>query len=248
MDRKKSLKRFARPAVAGFALIATAVPAVAPTHAQTSIGTSEAAMHEAIRDFATCVVSKNRALASQYVLDRSSLDFESRYEPLLDNACVRQTAGPVDEEALKKASETMRFALAEALLGAEIDRIDPTALTQAQQLPVPRVVAARYEPEVGKPYSLDELNALNEQRRKDEAAVVMYRFGECVVRTNPVGARAILQAAPDSSAEMKAVQAHMPALSNCVERGAQFRLDRAQLRGALALAYYTLAHAPVAQQ
>jgi hypothetical protein len=38
----------------------------------------------------------------------------------------------------------------------------------------------------------------------------------------------------------------VPVLGNCLEKGAQVSLNRTKLRGAIALSYYALAHAPVA--
>jgi hypothetical protein len=71
----------------------------------------------------------------------------------------------------------------------------------------------------------------------------MYKFGDCAVRTAPLAARAFLQAAPGTSAEGAAVQSLKPALGSCLEKGAQVTLNRTRLRGALAVSYYSLAHA-----
>ena len=38
--------------------------------------------------FATCVVGKQRALASQFILDRTTLNFDKKYKRLADGNCL----------------------------------------------------------------------------------------------------------------------------------------------------------------
>ena len=231
MEGIMSLTTKGRLLVAAATLSISVIPA--PLAAQ---GNSAA---PAAGGYASCVVAQNRALAKQFVLDRSSLELQPRYSALLNPTCPgAATATP----------QALRMALAESLLSAEIASIDAAALPTAQPLPLPRLVAANYEPETGKLYAASQVLAMEQRRQEDESALVMYRFGDCVVRSNPNAARAVLQADRDSAQEAQAVQSAMPALSNCVQQGVQYKLDKASLRGALAFAYYSLAHAPKAPQ
>lgn len=202
---------------------------------------------DTIRHFAECVVKRQPKLASEFVLDRSALPIGNRYYPLADGYCLGiQSAPYYDEIALKMGGDTMRFALAEALLQPEIARIDPANFASAAPLVLPALQEKNYQPETNRSYTPEELKRLDEDRRRDLLTLVEYRFGECVGRADPQGSRTFLQATAESDAEWVALQALVPALSSCVEKGAQFKLDRTVLRGALALAYYNLAHAPKA--
>ena len=197
--------------------------------------------------YASCIIGRQRSLASQYVLDRSSLRFDRKYDALADGVCLEEATGnSFDDIGLKMSEDAMRFALAEALLRGEIGTIDPDRLPKTARLRIPVLIAADYEQKIDRQYSADELKALDEKRAKDQATLVMYRFGECAVRSAPRDARALLQAGPNSAAESAALQPLVPVLGNCLEKGAQVTLNRTKLRGAIALSYYALAHAPLA--
>jgi hypothetical protein len=152
------------------------------------------------------------------------------------------------EVGLSLSGDAMRFAFADALLRDGIGRIEPARLPQAAQLPLPLLSKAGYEPKMGREYRASELKSLEEKRNRDQTSVILYKFGECAVRSSPKEAQALLQAPAKSDAEHAALQAIMPSLGACLERGSQIKLNRAVLRGALAFSYYGLAHAPLAPQ
>jgi hypothetical protein len=240
----------------GIAVVSTAAAAqLEPeTHLGTRIPTrpetfKQDRTEQVLAQYASCVVKKQRALASQFVLDRTTLKFEKKYRSLGDGNCLVEATGTYFAEVgLTLSGDMMRFALADALLRDEIAGIDPARLPQAAQLQIPLLSNADYEPKTGRQYRSVELKALEESRQKDQTSLIMYRFGECAVRSNPQGSRALLQAAANSAAEAAAVQSIMPSLGSCLEKGAQIKLNRSVLRGALGLSYYSLAHAPVAPQ
>ena len=243
-------------ALGGIAVVSTAAAAqLEPeTHLGTRIPTrpetfKQDRTEQVLAQYASCVVKKQRALASQFVLDRTTLKFEKKYRSLGDGNCLVEATGTYFAEVgLTLSGDMMRFALADALLRDEIAGIDPARLPQAAQLQIPLLSNADYEPKTGRQYRSVELKALEESRQKDQTSLIMYRFGECAVRSNPQGSRALLQAAANSAAEAAAVQSIMPSLGSCLEKGAQIKLNRSVLRGALGLSYYSLAHAPVAPQ
>ena len=140
----------------------------------------------------------------------------------------------------------MRFALADALLQDEIATIDPAQLPKAMPLQIPFLSTADYEPKVGRQYSAEEMKALDEKRLRDQATLILYRFGDCAVRSDPQDARTLLLTPAGSAAEGTAFQSITPSLGVCLEKGAQIKLNRTMLRGALAFSYYSLAHAPAA--
>lgn len=200
---------------------------------------------EVVQQFAHCVVKRQPRLASQFILDRSTLAVDRPYQGLADGYCLGDVADPFyDTVGLRLSDASMRFILAEELLRPELATIDPASLPAAPALALPILREKDYQPETNRPYSQDELKKFDEARQHDQLAIVEYRFGECVVRSDPNGSRAFLQTAEGSDAEGAALQALMPSLGGCVEKGAQFKLDRTMLRGTLAFNYYGLAHAP----
>lgn len=192
-------------------------------------------------DFANCVVKKRRALASAYILDRSAFDFQQKYGRLADGECLSPTNALALGIELKLDDESMRYGLAEALLRTEISAIEPTRLSNAPPIPTPVVYDFSQSAKSRDP-KLDDA-AVEEMRAKALAKIVMYKFGDCTVRTAPVAARALLQALPGREEERIAVDALRPALASCLEKGSQVTLNRTRLRGAIAVSYYSLAHA-----
>jgi hypothetical protein len=227
-------------AAAGAVALATLVIGTAPAAAQAKSADEQS--RQVLRAYGDCIVAKQRPLATQFVLDRSTLGLDRKYRSLAESICVADGA----ESYLD--ARMMRFAIAEALLRGELDRIDPAQLAAAPRLQLPVIRTADYEPAKEKQYTVDELKALDSQRAQDQASLVSYRFGECVVRTAPQNARALLQTQQASDSESQAIQSLMPALGACLEKGAQLKLDRSALRGAIALGYYSLAHANGASQ
>jgi hypothetical protein len=202
-----------------------------------------------LRHYAGCVVDKQRSLASEYVLDRTTLRFDDRYASLADGDCLFEATGSYFADVgLSLGEDTMRFALAEALLRNELRTIDPAGLPQAPRLRMPLLFTADYLPKTDRQYRVSEIKALDARKQKDLTTLLLYRFGECEVRTNPHAARALLQAEPNSDREATAVQSLLPVLGSCLEKGSEVKLDRSRLRGAIALSYYSLAHVPLTRQ
>ena len=195
-----------------------------------------------LAEFATCVIDKRRALASAFILDRSIFRFDEKYGRLADGFCLEPTNALAPGITMKLDDEAMRYALAEAILQDEIANIDPAKLSSAPPIATPMVydysaVAKARDSKV------DE-KAVDEMRAAALAKVIMYKFGDCTVRSAPLEVREFLQSAPGTSAEGAAIRALNPALGSCLEKGAQVTLNRTRLRGALAVSYYSLAHAP----
>lgn len=237
---------------AAFSSLTSAAQLEPGTHLDSRIPVKpKQATQDQVRDakskFAACVVARQRKLASAFVLDRSKLGFDKKFEALLDSACLseatEQDFGDANV-ALTVKGDTLRFALAEALLDGEIGSIDPAQLSGAAPLPTPGLKPADYEIKPGRDYTVAQMKALDELRQRDQMSIIMYRFGDCVVRTDPEGSRAVLMTSSGSAAESAGLQALMPSLATCLEKGAQLKFDPGILRGAIAFSYYSLAHAP----
>jgi hypothetical protein len=70
---------------------------------------------------------------------------------------------------------------------------------------------------------------------------VAYRkFAQCVVRADPVAARALVIGPVGSASEGVALQSMNPALSSCIEKGATINLTKERLSGLIAEVLYRL--------
>ena len=69
------------------------------------------------------------------------------------------------------------------------------------------------------------------------------RYGECVVRRDPNDSRLWVLTPPDSPDEDGRIDALRPFFGACLKDG-KVAFSKATLRGAVALNYYRLAHAP----
>lgn len=191
-------------------------------------------------EFPTCVAKKRAALASAYILDRSSFDFKQKYGRLAEGDCLQPSDAFALEFALRLDDESMRYSLAEALLRDGLADIDPMQLPKAPPIPIPLVYDYS---KAANSANVDD-KAREQIRAAAVAKMVMYKFGDCAVRADPVAARSLLQAPPGTDNERKAVDTLRPALGSCLEKGSQVTLNRSRLRGAIAVSYYSLAHAP----
>jgi hypothetical protein len=69
------------------------------------------------------------------------------------------------------------------------------------------------------------------------------KYGECVVRTDPAAAKALLQTRVETAGEVIAFDGLRPALAECLPEGKTLAFGKLVLRGTIAVNYYRLAHA-----
>lgn len=72
---------------------------------------------------------------------------------------------------------------------------------------------------------------------------VLGKYGECVVRTNPAAAKALLLTRVETSGEARAFDALRQALGECLPEGKTLAFGKLVLRGTIAVNYYRVAHA-----
>jgi hypothetical protein len=75
------------------------------------------------------------------------------------------------------------------------------------------------------------------------AYAFLSHYGECIVRADTAGAKALLLATPDSADEAARFAALGPSLSRCLPEGTTLRFGKVTLRGSVAINYYRLAYA-----
>jgi len=178
-----------------------------------------------MRAYGECMVKRNAASATEALLAlgrfrRFSLDYPS----LANGECLDRFTGRLS--VTRFTDDLYRFALADALFRQELAGAaapDPAAAPPLlHQAPAePRGVTG----EAG------------------DGATFRFRYGECVVRNDPGGAKALLLARPGTRDELDRIEAMRPALSACLPAKTTITVEKLVLRGVIAVNYVRLAPA-----
>lgn len=195
---------------------------------------------KAVSDYARCVVKKRRVMASDAVVSTvGNYDLLKAYPKLIDSDCV---SGQVGRMAF--AGDLFRYAMADALLRDEIatqPTVEPNLLAPIDH----------YEPTEMPSMTNDKGRRISKKKYEQSlryfgtalAYAQVSRFGECVVRANPAGAKALLLTDVTTDAERAAMVPLNLALANCLNAGERLTLTKEVLRGTVALNYYRLSKA-----
>jgi hypothetical protein len=193
--------------------------------------------------YARCVVRRQPAKASQAIagnVDNGAILRD--YPMLIRPECLTRQVHQATR--MRFGGDLYRYALADALVNRELSARPAPDLDAVPRLDhrdpgaPPQPVDAR-----GRKLSKRKLEAALESYRRDSAFAYLSRYGECVVRADTEGARALLVTAPDSAEEAARFSALRPALARCLPEGETLRSGKAALRGSIAVNYYRLAHA-----
>jgi hypothetical protein len=167
------------------------------------------------------------------------------YPMLIISACLK--GPPLATTQMRFGGDLYRYALADALVSKEFSSAPAPQLDA-----VPRL--AHREPEPA-PAALGP-HAKRSDRRKHEEALRNHEkstgyhflslYGECIVRSNAAGAKAVLLTSPDSPDEAARFGDLRPTLGRCLPEGRTLSFGKVTLRGAIAINYYRLAHAALA--
>jgi hypothetical protein len=224
------------------AAIAWSAAAAQPAFAlQSDYSTKEtrALMHA----YAKCVVDRKPAKASEAILANvDSGTIVRRYGMLINGECLAREAR--DSVKMSFSGDLYHYALAEALVNRELGDLTLPDLSGLPRLShrepgeEPREVTA-----AGKKLSKRKFEEARNGYAKSVAYSFLSKYGECVVRLNPAGAKALLLTAADSQDETARFAALRPALASCMPEGNTIRFGRTALRGSIAINYYRLAHA-----
>lgn len=183
-------------------------------------------------EFADCVVRRKAYAAPVAAFLRTIPESPTWGEAGLkaaDLSCLNAAARRADSRiTMRMQPSSFRDALYPALYRQQFARAPQTARIPA--LP-PLDVAAEFEGDVA------SLPAEYRPRRA---------LGDCVARANPVGAHAMLLAAPASKDETAAVEALKPAIAACLPAGTSIRMNRPALRAHVGEALYKLSRAAIA--
>lgn len=193
--------------------------------------------------FGQCNVKENPSLAREFILSGAAYIAVKKYTDLVKPECLGEALGErsFGSVELHMTPVVMGYLFADALVKMDLQRLDPNALRSAAHLP--EIVV---DPSTFKASSQSQADLAKREQAIATAQndVALLKYGECVLRSDPIGARSVLEAKVNSKEEGSALNALMPAFRSCLNQGQQFKASRLILRGILAVNYYRLAHAP----
>jgi hypothetical protein len=228
--------------VVGLAAVAAAAASQASSTAPSS-EFSPTQTRQIAYDYARCVVGRHFASASAALLSDTDNGTMMRAHPdLIDGDCL--VSAVHGGAQMKFVGDLYRYALADALVARELAAapvIDPSNTPPLQRrsppdLPAPlpanasRGAKAKYR---------DAMKSFDEA----QSFWVFSKYGECVVRTDPAAAKALLLTRVETADELSAFNALHQALGECLPEGKTLAFGKLVLRGTIAVNYYRLAHA-----
>lgn len=238
------LRGHARRGAAGLCFLGLALlaPVQAASAEQSDSDYSTKETRAVMHAYAKCVVRRQSAKASEAIaanLDNATI--LRKYPMLMSPDCLGDAAqGGVQ---MRFGGDLYRYALADALVNRDL-----AAWTVPDLAAVPRLVhrdpgeAPSQVTASGKPLGKRKYEAAVAAHEKEATYAYLSRYGECAVRGNPAGSKALLLAAPDSAQETAAFNALRPVLERCLVEGRTIRFGRVALRGSIAINFYRLAH------
>ena len=171
--------------------------------------------------WAKCVAQQSPGRVEAYlglpVGSKASRDM-ARHFMTGESECI---SGSIESRQLSVADQITRGAMFEALYERRFRPNDTKDLTVAGPLTYDWAAGAEVGPEA-------------------QQATALARVGDCMVRKNADGARALMRSEPGSAAENQAIGALVTFLGGCLPNGKQYQFSKSLLRGVVAEPLYKL--------
>lgn len=193
--------------------------------------------------YAQCVVKRRPAKTSQAIVaDPDNVSILRDYSMLIISECLSRQVN--EDTKMRFTGDLYRYALADALVNRELaaqpapvlDSVPP--LAHRNPGPPPAEVNDK-----GKKLGKRKLEEARLNFGRDVAYAFLSHYGECVVRADAAGSKALLMTKPDSAEESARFAALRPVFSRCLPTDRTLRFGKVALRGSVAINYYRLAHA-----
>ena len=199
-----------------------------------------------MKRFAACTVHREPEIARRFVLSRLDERLPERdFRKLVSSSCLREAGAFVARLSMR--SGLFRGALAEELVRAGKPDVATGDLSTVPPLAWGDPVAPANIDGEGRPIGAKARRELETSYRQAIGDVFVARLGECVVRADQAGSKAVLLSSLDSAQELAAMKLLSGVIASCVARGETLRFNRTTLRAGLALSYYRLVAAREAQ-
>ena len=217
--------------------------AVSATARTASYGATDHATRQEFENFSDCTVERNPRAAAELVMSTELKEnILERHSGLVSSDCI-----PRAGKELRLRPEWVQYGLAEALLRREYSGGLPTDIELAGPIPHVEFEESDDQSNRTKIVSPEEWAELQKRRTAELGYRALSLYTECIARIQPSVVLSLVLSAPDSDQETEAFDAMKASLSSCMTKDQTVILDKALLRGALAMNLYRLAHAPRVQ-
>jgi hypothetical protein len=197
--------------------------------------------------YADCVVKRQPAAASTFVLAQATKlavrDYRRLLDRLSDGNCLADAAKSFGAVQMRFPQDTMRYTVADALFRAEGPAAPLVVPATLPALAHPSFDEAEYRAAVARGGSKRKREELETQRVRSIGRIFLSSFGECVVRADPASAHSVLRSSVLTPEENNAFVALRPAFGQCLDEGQKLSMNKAILRGTIALNHYRPAQA-----
>ena len=201
----------------------------------------DAHARKVMHDYARCVVKEKPKRAAEAIIANVSNGMIMKsYSDLISSDCMGRTGGNVQ---MTFGGDLYRYALADALVNANF--ADKYENDFSNRLPLAHLRAptrAELDTELAKTKSKRKRAEIEEEYGKTSGVEWLSRYGECVVRSDPVRSRLWLLTPPDGPEEMSRINDLRPTFDACLS-GGTLKFSRVNLRGTVAINYFRLANA-----
>jgi hypothetical protein len=196
-----------------------------------------------VHAYAQCIVNRQPGKAAEAIVrnvDNATL--LRSYPKLMNGDCL--TLGSSGSMQARFGGDLYRYALADALVGRDLATFSGNDFSAVPKLAhrAPGEPPARINAK-GKKLGGRKYDAAVASHEEAKSLAYVSAYGECVARTAPAAAQALLLSEPDSAEETARFRALSPALAGCLPAGATLRFGKVTLRGTIATNYYRLAMA-----
>lgn len=206
-----------------------------------STAKDEERVRSLVYDYAKCVVRARHDRAAEAII--SNVDnavIAKKYGDLISGDCLARVGGHVK---LTFTSDLYRYALADALVNADYTQKVVTDFSDRLPLAHHRFEASQdLDAKLAMVKSKKKRAEIQERFHKATTAAWLSRYGECIVREDPVRSRLWLLTPPGGAEETSRIGDLRPAFGHCLDEG-KLTFNKVTLRGAVALNYYRLANA-----
>jgi hypothetical protein len=174
-----------------------------------------------LEQFARCTATTKRALATQAIVE----DWPMKV--MADRRFIGSDCG--NHDYLFSPLMALKAAIGEQLLLTDKEELDPGSVAKSP----PLVFRAPSNAESMK-------DSEREVIEHEEITLAMTRLGECVIRADPAGSRALLGTKLASANERQRARSLTGAISSCVSKGKTLELNVENVRQMIGLAYYRM--------
>ena len=202
----------------------------------------QAELRKTTLKYAACVVKRHHVQASEAILATAGNDeIMKKFSEIIDSDCLDTVTG--GGIYIRFPTDTYQYSLADALVNADFAAHGETSFASRLPLAQPAFLSVDDQTAyLAKTKSGRKRKEMSEDFGKQNARTWLSRYGECVVREDPINTRYWLLTPPETPEETSRIKALQSVFGICLGEGT-LKFNRISMRGTVAINYYRLAMA-----